>query len=296
MLHSVARVAGATSTLTYPTATDGCVICPSKTPYCPLCPAGQVCNQLTRTCSTCPEIVCVKVGSSSGSKPIGIIVGGVIGGVGGIAVIAVVYFFLYYKLVYRKKNLLRASIELNEDVDGGGSKGKYQDFDSYSLRSHAPASGQTPRNVQLSSYDSFMRPPRYNRRSGGALSVNGSLAPSGNTDLSKRTSIATTISTSGASNILPIAYIPGVTFRPSKNNVQSIYLYDVELLASEAPSADLLSLLHLIVLQGPTMTAVKAQPRLVNIARIDEGNEPADLYHAPGSHRTDTDISPTHSH
>lgn len=241
-------------------------------------------------------MVCVKVKSSSTSKPIGIIISGIIGGVAGVALIVVVSFFLYFKLVYRNKDLLRASIELNEDVDGGGSEGNYKDFDSYSFRSHAPTSGQTSRNVQLSSYDSFMRPPRINRRSGGAPSVNGSLAPSGNDDLSKRTSIATTISTSGASNMLPIAYIPGVTFRPSNNNMHSIYLYDVELIASEDPSADLLSLLHLIVLQGPTMTAVKAQPRLVKIARIDEGNEPADLYHAPGSQRTDTDISPTHSH
>lgn len=279
--------ADATSTQSHPTGLDGCVICPTTAPVCPECPNGQVCNQLTRTCSTCPEFVCVKGDSGSGSgKPIGAIVGGVVGGVGGVAVLAVIGFYLYYKLVYRKKNPRSANIEMSEDVDAfGGAEGKYQDSEGPYDRSLALRGGQTPRSHRLSSYESFMRPPRYNKRGAGSqsglqLSLDHTLGGPRSTelDLSKRNSIATTVSTSNASNILPIAYIPGVTIRPTKANTRSIYLYDVELYNSEGAGADsLLFMEHLIVLQGPTMTAVKAQPRLINVARIDEAEEPEEL-------------------
>lgn len=280
--------ADTTSSQSHPTGLDGCVVCPSTAAVCPKCPTGQVCNQLTRTCSTCPEFVCVKSDSAAGGvKPIGALVGGVVGGVSGVAVLAVIGFYLYYKLVYRKKNPRNANIEMSDDLDAfGGVEGKYQDSEGPNDRSLALRGGQTPRSHRLSSYESFMRPPRYNKRSGGSQSgsqpsldrTTGGSRSYAPLELSKRNSIATTVSTSNASNILPIAYIPGVTIRPTKANTRSIYLYDVELLNSEGVGADAPSFMeHLIVLQGPTMTAVKAQPRLINVARIDEAEEPEEL-------------------
>ncbi|WPK24405.1 hypothetical protein PUMCH_001678 [Australozyma saopauloensis] len=267
-----------TTTKTYPTGLDGCVICPSAAAVCPKCPSGQVCNQLTRTCSTCPEFVCVKGdGAVPGSKPIGAIVGGVVGGVGGLAVIAMVCFFLYYKLIYRKKNPRNSSIELDDEAEG--SEAKYQDSES----SYDRGGSKAPRSRRLSSYESFMRPPRYNKRGQGSAAGSGSQlyeerssgARGLNQDVSKRNSMATTVSTSNASNILPIAYIPGVTIRPTKNNTRSIYLYEAESINSEAPDTSLV-LQHLIVSLGNMMTAVKAQPKLINVARIEEDEEPED--------------------
>lgn len=306
--------AAATSTQSYPTGTDGCVICPSTAPVCPKCPSGQVCNQMTRTCSTCPEFVCVKADGGSGNsingKPIGAIIGGVVGGVGGLAVLTIIGFYFYYKLVYRKKNPRLSGIELGEELDGyGGSEMKYQDSEASYDRAASGArggsgsvggagsgigggsggaGGQTPRSHRLSSYESFMRPPRLNKRSpssqsglgSGARSNNGSQLfqdPSYNgLELSKRNSIATTVSTSNASNILPIAYIPGVTIRPTKNNTRSIYSYEVESLSSEQVADTSLIAQHLIISLGNMMTAVRAQPKLINVARIEEDEEPED--------------------
>lgn len=307
-----------TSSQTYPTGTDGCVICPSTVPTCPQCPSGQVCNQLTRTCSTCPQFVCVKPdggGSSINGKPIGAIVGGVVGGVGGLAVLTLIGFYLYYKLVYRKKNPRLSSVELGEELDGYvGSEAKYQDSEasydrSASLRGgSAGAGGQTPRSHHLSSYESFMRPPRLNKRSPSSQSGLGAGAGSNNgsqliqdpsytvLELSKRNSIATTVSTSNASNILPIAYIPGVTIRPTKNNTRSIYSYEVESLSSEQVADTSLIAQHLIISLGNMMTAVRAQPKLINVARIDEDEEPVDEEDENNSIGGSSSIKSGHDH
>lgn len=290
--------AAASSSQTYPTGTDGCVICPSTAPECIKCPPGQECNQLTRTCSTCPQMICVKADGGSGSingKPIGAIVGGVVGGVGGLAVLTLIGLYFYYKLVYRKKNPRLSSVELGEELDGYvGTETKYQDSEASqdraaSLRGGSGAlGGQTPRSHRLSSYESFMRPPRLNKRSPSSQSGLGSGIGSNNgpqllqdpnysgLELSKRNSIATTVSTSNASNILPIAYIPGVTIRPTKNNTRSIYSYEVESLSSEQAGDTSLIAQHLIISLGNMMTAVRAQPKLINVARIEEDEEPED--------------------
>lgn len=130
------------------------------------------------------------------------------------------------------------------------------------------------------------------------LPVNQYLQPS------NRNSVATSFS--NASNILPIAYIPGVTVRPTKNNTRSIYSYDTDSLFSDLNTIENASIIGDVVLANQntataemynpspelsihsesqqsqqrnytngsgTMTAIKAQPRLVNVDKIEEEEE-----------------------
>lgn len=114
---------------------------------------------------------------------------------------------------------------------------------------------------------------------------------------SHRSSVATSIS--NASNILPIAYIPGVTVRPTKNNTRSLYSYDSESLFSDLNTIENASIVGesignhgqaasaapngangngVSVNTSPaTMTAIKAQPKLVNVDKIEEEEEEEDF-------------------
>ncbi|KAG5421256.1 hypothetical protein I9W82_000346 [Candida metapsilosis] len=118
---------------------------------------------------------------------------------------------------------------------------------------------------------------------------------------SHRSSVATSIS--NASNILPIAYIPGVTVRPTRNNTGSLYSYDSESLFSDLNTIENASIVgeNVVGIHGSaagmsspsggtgndggggatnpssaTMTAIKAQPKLVNVDKIEEEDEDED--------------------
>ncbi|KAI5951063.1 hypothetical protein KGF54_004137 [Candida jiufengensis] len=120
---------------------------------------------------------------------------------------------------------------------------------------------------------------------------------------SNRNSVATSFS--NASNILPIAYVPGVTVRPTKNNTRSIYSYDSDSIFSDLNTIENASIVGDVIIanqlstsssnnngtekndspqslqsdqsnRSGTMTAIKAQPRLVNVDRIQEEDEDED--------------------
>ena len=130
----------------------------------------------------------------------------------------------------------------------------------------------------------------------------GPNGPSGVDDIymqpSNRNSVATSFS--NASNILPIAYIAGVTVRPTQKNTQSLYSYDSDSIFSDLNTIENASIVNDVVMVGnnpkqsnvdtheppslhtsqgqqisgpATMTAIKAQPRLVNVDRIEEEEE-----------------------
>lgn len=301
------EAATSTSSSLYLTVANGCVACPPTSGSCPQCPTGQECVLTSRTCYECPVYKCQDIPSSNSgpSAPIGGIVGGVVGGMA----VLVAALVAYYLLVYRKKHP-----RLNEDSDGYDSKYEMESQvgtgsgsgvadESFSSqgekavlpRVRPPGALGANKNRRLSSYESFMRPPRNGKRGPGNSrargGVNGANNASrgvrpgmarggssdtsfsgGDTALSKRHSVATTMSTTNASNILPIAYIPGVTIRPTKNNTRSIFLYDADSVFSDFTGLD-----NALIVQERadshaknTMTAVKVQPRLVNVARIDE--------------------------
>ncbi|KAF3985246.1 hypothetical protein FT663_05166 [Candidozyma haemuli var. vulneris] len=295
--------------LTFQRRADGCIDCPSSIDPCPTCPSGQVCHQISRTCDQCPKNVCVenKSSSSGGGTPVGGIVGGVVGGV---VVLALLLGGLwYYKKIYRKKHPM-----LEDDLAMDDYKTDMEDSDTRSPRNTlssgemdgagvAGANGRPVRpqarrtdsnnslkkNHRVSSYESFMRPQARYARRGGANSARGgrggrshaqgrNLSPYGDNDSSKRNSIATTISTTNASNILPVAYIPGVTVRPTKNNTRSIYSYESDSIFSDINTIENASIIAERTGQSKsaTMTAIRAQPKLVNVARIDEGDEEED--------------------
>ncbi|EMG49816.1 hypothetical protein G210_5349 [Candida maltosa Xu316] len=189
-------------------------------------------------------------------------------------------------------------------------------------------------NSRLSSYESFTKPKSNNRTKQQQLQARRTrqqrIIREANQQAqtqqipadhpmfqpSNRNSVATSFS--NASNILPIAYIPGVTVRPTKNNTRSIYSYDTDSLFSDLNTIENASIIGDVILanqntataemynhspdsqasgrsrnmqtqqevdqqqqqaqqqqqtSGGTMTAIKAQPRLVNVDRIEEEEE-----------------------
>lgn len=223
---------------------NGCVICPTEQPSCPVCPHGQQCNQVSLTCSLCPSFVCVPRTKSAHTLPlVGAIVGGTVGAL--VLVVALAAFYFFY---FRRRHTPHSDTALEE-------------LDSQLL--HTLLSEKTPalgdKNRRLSAYELFMRPQTRTR---------GPRRAPQKPALAKRNSIATTISTTNASNILPVAYIPGVTVRPTKNNTRLIYLYDTTSVFS-----DLNAIEGALIVQDREATAVRAQAKLVNIERIDEEEE-----------------------
>ncbi|CAK9436157.1 uncharacterized protein LODBEIA_P07150 [Lodderomyces beijingensis] len=227
----------------------------------------------------------------------------------------------------------------------GGTASNSQGSSQYAARPNARRAGAAANNSRktqmkrISSYESFTRPSRskqqkqlqaLQRRARQKTIVEQAnqqrqqqqqqQQQSGATQLymqpGHRDSVATSFS--NASNILPIAYIPGVTVRPSKNNTGSIYSNDSDSLFSDMNAIENASIVGDVVraskgsVEGQnnhhhnnnnihnnnnnnnntsntnlrqvpeeqsndgnaaTMTAIKAQPRLVNVDRIEEEEE-----------------------
>lgn len=223
---------------------------------------------------------------------------------GVVAILLLLAIYLYYKCIYIKKR-----DRYNDEMALDDFKIDPDDSDISRSHRNTISSGETERpqarrlelansvtrNKRLSSYDSFMRPQARYARGGGRGGARGGarggrggrggqqnrrLARVGtDSDSSKRNSMATTVSTTNASNILPVAYIPGVTVRPTKNNTKSIYSYESESIFSDIHGIDNASIVaaeRQNQQSKGTMTAIRAQPRLVNVARIEEGDEEED--------------------
>mmetsp|Transcript_6925 Transcript_6925/g.6860 ORF Transcript_6925/g.6860 Transcript_6925/m.6860 type:complete len:480 (-) Transcript_6925:2119-3558(-) len=295
-----------------------CVDCPS-TPdtSCTKCPSGKECTLVSQTCDKCAYYQCTSIdGSSSKSSPVGGIIGGAIGG---FVFLLLVTGVLYYKFVYRKKHPV--SLEEDDDILMSGiesesdRKSDYtiSNLDSYQGDPNIGPVGGVMRNgnalekagtrsaaanKRISSYESFTRPKaRYNknpRRGGGRGGARMRTRVGAYLDTnSSRHSVATTMSTTNASNILPIAYIPGVTVRPTKNNTRSIYSYETESVFSDLNTIENASIIGDVMRanqhqdansghgtnangstnKDSTMTAIKAQPKLINVDRIEEEDE-----------------------
>lgn len=294
------------------TATDskGCIQCPEA--KCPTCKKNEVCELTQGTCKTCPVYRCVRDSSSSGLTNTGGIVGGA---VGGIAALALLGGFLLYWFVYRKRrsfevdeqdlyledmkwdeeaettNSVRgSSSEGTSDIAGiGGSANTTKPLEKPPMRRHQTyytvQNRGTVANRRLSSYESFTKPQARQRggaRARGSRQGRGGRQRQMYLNPSHRNSVATTVSTTNASNILPIAYIPGVTVRPTKNNTRSIYSYEEESIFSDWNTIENASIVGDVMraskndehpVRDPTTTAIKAQPRLVPVDMIEEEDE-----------------------
>lgn len=140
-----------------------CVQCPPGTPSCPTCGAGQTCSLKAESCNQCASTVCINIGDLPGqtptpSKPIGAIIGGVIGGIAFIVI--VIYLLWRFRIRPRRKQ---------------------EDQQIW-----------TDQNVEKRDQSGLHRSARQSTRS--------------------QHSIASTVLTR-ASNVIQIAYIPGVTNR-----------------------------------------------------------------------------------
>ncbi|CAN3357393.1 hypothetical protein DICA3_F00496 [Diutina catenulata] len=294
---------------------DGCIdesSCPALS--CDgACSDGEDCSYSVLTCDSCPKVVCQpqETSNSSKSTPVGAIAGGVVGGVVVIAVLGLIYWLIRR---HRKNNPINLDEDEKDDdseycisnIDSHNGDGMASSSNEATMYSEKPASKTTPkpRSKRISSYDSFTKPtyPGAAKRNQAAQArrerqrqivkqANAQLNPSYNNEAnpSYRNSMATSVSTGNASNILPIAYIPGVTVRPTKNNTRSIYSSESESIFSDLNTIENASIIGDVIRANntaqaatlaptgdSTMTAIKAQPRLVNVDKIEEEDESDD--------------------
>lgn len=279
----------------------GCIICPNTSAKCPPCSEGQECEQKAQTCDRCAEYVCVPSTTRS-TLPIGGIVGGVVGGVLLIAIASGLYW--YYRNIYLKNKNVSNDDDImmqGKDLESVYSNKEYLDspvtsekFSSLGTSpvTRAPNSRQ---NKRVSSYDSFTKPKksyptknktpkelaaiqRRERQKNIALEANRNLNIQGFVEpANSRHSIATTVSTSNASNILPIAYIPGVTVRPTKNNTRSVFSMDSESVFSDLNTIENASIISESNENNENIgIAIRAQPRMLNVEKIEEEEEVED--------------------
>ncbi|ODV92019.1 hypothetical protein CANCADRAFT_42637 [Tortispora caseinolytica NRRL Y-17796] len=190
-----------------------CVTC-GPIPTCPVCDSGEVCQITVRTCDTCPETFCAAIDSndddsfvsSSSSLPSatpvqpsegsaskstsGAIAGGVIGGCIGLAIII---FLIWRYFIARRKPQRHSSLvdqtPRDFDMTPVGKKDQFQDDeDDYD-------NGIMFSDRMIDSSDNLTRPSSRHTMS----------------------SMASTALTR-ASNIIPIAYIPGVSMHSAPKN------------------------------------------------------------------------------
>lgn len=160
----------------------GCVICPS-TPPCPSCGVNEQCSMSTQTCNKCPTTFCETIVDEIPSKNAlsSAQVGGIAGGISGLFFIVVVagLFFLFKR--YKKRMDVDYELGIGEEMKGLGQFGtNFDDNDPKQSRGYNSRNGQSKRLSQ------------------------SSLSTMTNSVLTK------------ASNVLNIAYVPGVTSRPTK--------------------------------------------------------------------------------
>ncbi|KAG7663649.1 uncharacterized protein J8A68_002898 [[Candida] subhashii] len=275
---------------------------------CPTCKDGFECTLIAPTCSDCPYYTCISVSPTSRQIPVGAIVGGVLGG---LALIAIVGLIAYYFLIYKKKSKLSldsveedlTSDEISLSKLSGGEvvSPTAVSFNSGNEPGLHPPNTRKSGNKRASVYDSFTKPGAIKNKGRNVQAEQRrarqeQIISQANRQLRQqqgnkvygdwnRNSVATSISTTNASNILPIAYIPGVTVRPTKNNTRSVYSYETDSVFSDLNTIENASIIGdvatanrmaLETSQGgaqATMTAIKAQPKLVNVDRIDEDDE-----------------------
>lgn len=254
----------------------------------------------------CQKYICQDIQSSQGS---GRLLGGIIGGtIGGVVVLLLAIAFLYYRFIYRKKRQLYDDeddvIAMDEmEMDNDKTDYSISNLESFngdpataplppnvrmSMKEKPPGQNNSAKNSKLSFYDSFTRPTakfsKAGRRGSRVPRTRVPVRPRVGVYLdsgSSRLSVATSTSTTNASNIIPIVYIPGVTVRPTKNNTRSIYSNETQSVFSDLNTIEQASIVGDVARANgdstgsadATMTAIKAQPRLVNIDRIEEEDE-----------------------
>lgn len=298
------------------TGADGCVSCPTEGITCPPCPPKYECQLRLGTCKTCPLVSCERqeLEESRSSSLIG-------GAVGGACAAAVLLALAVFALVYRKRRaraFLVDDAEYSSDKtadphdlapphERGGDREKLGLLRNTSLKTAANATPARSMRLgsaaslrrRLLSYELFTRPQNRRTRLGGSaggssarLARQQQVVANANASmfshtlptntLSFRHSVATTVLTTNASNILPIAYIPGVTVRPNAQNTRLLFSNDDSVDDDDDEYlvfSDLNTISNASIVQGESPAPMRpglrpgAQPRIVNVARIEEEEE-----------------------
>ncbi|QLQ78855.1 hypothetical protein HG537_0B02030 [Torulaspora globosa] len=227
--------------------TSSCVECGTPPP-CPQCASDEYCLQTAQTCSECSTTRCVKKdgsstsslnGSQSGNgKVVGGIVGGVVGGI--VLVAALLLFYLYHR--YWKKALRKRA-----EAAKAGTESYFMDDNELDDAEQFTDSESEEENTHYPEREALAakRPPTI--------------------DHSDRHSTVTV--QTRASNILPIAYIPGVTsgFRGlnTAGDVRSHITLGSSILGGIEDEEDTTD--HNSNKQENLTTAIRARPKLVQI-------------------------------
>ena len=260
---------------------NGCVKCSSGIGNLPTCGKNKQAVQISQTCNTCAHYECRDV--SSTKNRLGEIVGGTVGGVSFVIIVSLVVLFVLLKK--------RRGLRLREDDEGESSsesdeiemKSRNNSVRGDKRHSGEPGLPGTDRkytrnmnNRSLSFYETFTRPGFTSRNSARNSKIQPLTQPKrkGIRRNMSMNSLATNTSSSNASNILPIAYIPGVRVKPTKNNTRSIFSSDTKSMNSEAYASELEMADDTRYLSPHQITtAVRGQPKLVNMHSVQEEDE-----------------------
>lgn len=219
---------------------DGCVSC-GPSPECPACGDDEYCVVTTLTCTQCPTTHCAPRSSSqfsalsnstansttsaltstsqSNNHVTRIVVGSVIGGLAGLVLlVALLVYQWYWKARQRSRQLqlkegtlglglhpeeelddLDMDLLTDDDLDSGDESGDEARDELGSLQEYRQDYRQGTA-VHTLGGTAPLRPPMRSSGSGSRHSVS---TTGGNTSRHSRISLA--------SNVLPVAYIPGVT-------------------------------------------------------------------------------------
>lgn len=275
-----------------------CVQCP-QVPTCPACAADEVCLLTTQSCTACPQTYCQKVTVTSPTPtptaaPVpqkhsstGAIVGGVVGGVVAAALIVLMLWMCFVRP--RKRRVEQFTSEKAEYMDRSPTEAydrSSQGTMSEMNRTHSVGNiipGMVPGMPQGMAQG---MPQRMTRSMPSSMTPGiapiSHLAPYNRNTTYTVSTASMSRSLTRSSNVIPIAYIPGVTTRtnvsPVPDDAQSSR-------TSEYNSIDYRD--STAVVTAAMMTAVQARPNLVDIGGMT---------HTPPNLQPDTEYStPTNS-
>lgn len=236
-----------------------CVVC-TDIPTCPVCAADEVCQLTTQSCDSCPKTYCQKLSAMSGSasnshsSTSGSATGAIIGGVlGGLFAIVVAILLLWWFYIRPRRNKIRLLSNLSPD-SGYEKPGTSDPFFASDVHPSQYLDAYTPEMGQ--NHSGFADP---------SASDNTTASPYNNRNTTY--SVSTT-SLTRSSNVIPIAYIPGVTTRSnmdSSSDATNNSVYGRSSIASTDYRGST------AVITAATMTAIQARPNLVDI-----GSNPTD--------------------
>lgn len=209
----------ATASSSVTRGTDGCVVC-GTVASCPDCGSGEYCVMTSLTCDSCSYTYCAKQStsqltglnststssSSHSSNKNGEIIGVTLGVIGGVVVIVLVTLFFINKRYWKPRRQRIKASRLEEASRSHGNEDEYfedgyeDDDDDDDEDDDEDDDGDMRKDENYTKFNAPLVPP--------SLNVPGN-----------RSSTSTT--RTRASNILPIAYIPGVTSALTAEKLQS---------------------------------------------------------------------------